>query len=93
VRIPHANAAVLAVPQQATYELQDKVYVFTVGDSSKVSSKPISVTGTSGAYYLVNKGLNAGETIVFTGLDRLRDGAVIKPKPMSADSLLRAMPL
>ena len=93
VRVPHASTGVLAVPQQATYELQDKVYVYTVGDSNKVASKPIGVAGTSGAYYLVNKGLNTGETIVFTGLDRLRDGAVIKPQPLSADSLLRVMPL
>ncbi|RXK85825.1 efflux RND transporter periplasmic adaptor subunit [Filimonas effusa] len=93
VRIPHTNAAVLAVPQQATYELQDKVYVFTVADSNKVVSKPIGIAGTSGVYYLVDKGLNAGETIVFTGLDRLRDGAVIRPLPLSADSLRKAMPL
>lgn len=93
VRIPHPNAAVLAVPQQATYELQDKVFVFAVADSNKVVGKPIGIAGTSGAYYLVNKGLNAGETIVFTGLDRLRDGAVIKPLPISADSLQRVLPL
>ena len=33
------------------------------------------------------------EKIVYTGLDRLRDGAVIQPQPMSMDSLLRARPM
>jgi membrane fusion protein (multidrug efflux system) len=93
VRIPHGSGAILAVPQQATYELQDKVYVFTVGDSNKVASKPIGIAGRTETYYLVDKGLKSGETIVFTGLDRLRDGAVIKPQVLSADSVLRAMPL
>lgn len=93
IRIPHTSGSVIAVPQQATYELQDKVYVFALADSNKVSSKLINVTGRSGAWYLVDKGVQNGEKIVFTGLDRLRDGAVIKPVALPADSVLKAMPL
>jgi membrane fusion protein (multidrug efflux system) len=93
IRIPHTSSSTLAVPQQATYELQDKVYVFVVGDSNKVASQPINISGRTTAYYLVDKGLQPGAKIVFAGMDRLRDGAVISPKPISADSLLRAMPL
>lgn len=93
VRIPHGSGNIMAVPQQATYELQDKVYVFAVNDSNKVESKLINITGRTTSYYLVDKGIQPGEKIVFTGLDRLRDGAVIKPQVLSADSVLRAMPL
>lgn len=93
VRIPHNSGAVMAVPQQATYELQDKVYVFALTDSSKVTSKLIHITGRTETYYLVDKGITPGEKIVFTGLDRLRDGVVIKPQELSADSVLKAMPL
>jgi membrane fusion protein (multidrug efflux system) len=93
VRIPRTVEAALIIPQEATFELQDKIFVFAVGDSSKVASKPVNVSGTSGNYYLVQGGLNAGERIVYTGLDRLRDGAVIQPQPMSMDSLLKARPM
>lgn len=93
VKIPEQFAAALLVPQEATFELQDKVFVFTVGDSNKVASKPITVSGKNGAYYFVEKGLKPGENIVYTGLDRLRDGAVILPQPMSMDSLLKVKPL
>lgn len=93
VRIPKSISSALVVPQDATYELQDKVFVFSVGDSSKVTSKPITIAGTSGNYYLVQAGIIAGEKIVFTGLDRLRDGAVIQAQPMSMDSLLKARPM
>jgi membrane fusion protein (multidrug efflux system) len=41
----------------------------------------------------VQRGVNLGEKIVYTGLERLRDGAVIQPKPISMDSLLRAKPM
>jgi membrane fusion protein (multidrug efflux system) len=37
--------------------------------------------------------VKAGERIVYTGLDRLRDGAVIAPQPITIDSLLKAKPL
>lgn len=93
IRIPEEFAAALVVPQSATFELQDKVFVFVVADSNKVVSKPITIAGKSGAYYFVEKGVKAGDRIVYTGLDRLQDGAVITPQPMSMDSLLKVKPL
>jgi len=93
IRITRDLGNSIVIPQEATFELQDKVFVFAVGDSNKVASKPITIAGTSGNYYLVQGGLNPGEKIVYTGLDRLREGAVIQPQPMSMDSLLKARPM
>ncbi|QHS63422.1 efflux RND transporter periplasmic adaptor subunit [Chitinophaga agri] len=93
VKLSESFAAALVIPQEATFELQDKVFVFTVGDSNKVASKPITVAGKNGAYYFVEKGVTAGEAVVYTGLDRLRDGMVIQPQPISMDSLLKIRPL
>jgi membrane fusion protein (multidrug efflux system) len=93
VKLSESFPAALVVPQEATFELQDKVFVFAVGDSNKVVSKPIKVSGKNNAYYFVEKGIAPGESIVYTGLDRLRDGAVIQPQPMSLDSLLKVRPL
>ncbi len=39
IRIPEANTGLLPVPQTSTYEIQDKIFVFTVGDSNKVVGK------------------------------------------------------
>ena len=93
IRIAKSLVNTIVIPQEATYELQDKVFVFAVGDSNKVVSKPITIAATSGNYYLIQGGVNPGERIVYTGLDRLRDGAVIVPQPMSLDSLLKARPM
>jgi membrane fusion protein, multidrug efflux system len=93
VRIPFTIESGVVVPQESTFELQDKVFVFTVSDSNKVSGVPIEVAGRSGNYYLVNNGLQPGARIVYTGLDRLREGAYIQPQPMSMDSLIKARPL
>ncbi len=80
IRIPSLHQDQLLVPQESTYEMQDKVFVFALGDSNKVVSKQIIVSGKSGNNYLVSNGLSSGETIVFSGIQRLRDGAVITPQ-------------
>jgi membrane fusion protein (multidrug efflux system) len=38
-------ASVLIVPQEATFEIQDKVFVYGVGDSNKIVTKPIIISG------------------------------------------------
>lgn len=88
IRIPFFQQNKLMVPQQATYELQDKVYVFAVTDSNKVISKQITIAGKSEGNYIVSKGVANGETIVYSGLQRLRDGASIIPQNISLDSVL-----
>lgn len=93
IRIPRSSTNELIVPQEATFELQDKVFVFILGDSNKVKNAPIHVTGTSGNYYLVDKGIAPGQKIVYAGFDRLQDGALIQPQIITMDSLLKVKPL
>jgi membrane fusion protein, multidrug efflux system len=93
VRIPVLIPASLIIPQEATYEMQDKMFVFQVADSNKVASVPIKPVARSGNYFIVNDGIKPGATIVYSGLDRLKDGAVIQPQLVSIDSLLKANPL
>lgn len=88
IRIPFYQENKLLVPQQATYELQDKIYVFAIADSNKVVSKQITINGKSEGNYIVTNGVTNGETIVYSGLQRLHDGAVITPQNISLDSVL-----
>ena len=90
IRISNPGAATLLVPQQSTFELQDKVFAYALTDSNKVIGTPIKVTGTSGRFYMVSEGLKTGDKIVYQGIDRLRDGMQIKPKLLPADSVLKA---
>ncbi len=70
---------VLVVPQASTVELQDKIFVFLLGPGNKVKRQVITVAGKSGNNYIVSSGLKAGDTIVTIGVDKLKDGALIKP--------------
>ncbi|MGJ7033799.1 efflux RND transporter periplasmic adaptor subunit [Niabella hirudinis] len=93
IRLPQLFNEVLVVPQEATFEIQDKVFVFTVDSSNKVTSKPIAVSGKTSYYYFVNKGLSKGERIVLSGTGNLKDGVQIQPQVVSADSVLKANPI
>ena len=98
IRLPQMFSSILIVPQEATFEIQDKVFVYTVADSNKIVTKPIAVSGRTTNYYYVSNGVNAGERVVLSSqstllMGGLRDGMPITPLMISTDSLLRAKPL
>jgi membrane fusion protein (multidrug efflux system) len=68
----------LVVPQSATYELQDKWYVYKVIDGKAVATQ-ISVSPVSnGQEFIVTEGLTSGDEIVTNGIANLEDGMQIK---------------
>ena len=98
VRIPTTYKAILVVPQDATTELQGKIFVYTVADSNKIVTKPLTVTGRTTNYYFVSDGVKEGDKVVLSSMSTtlfggLRDGMVINPQMISTDSLLKVKPL
>jgi membrane fusion protein (multidrug efflux system) len=80
VRLSLIHKDALLVPESATVDMQDKVFVFTVGDSSKVKKQAITIAGKSGDNYLVTDGVKIGDQIVLSGVDKLQEGMVIQPQ-------------
>nr|MBB6233579.1 membrane fusion protein (multidrug efflux system) [Mucilaginibacter sp. FT3.2] len=80
VRLSLQHDDALIVPESATVEMQDKVFVFALADSNKVKKVAINIIGKSGENYLVKDGLKAGDQIVLSGMDHLVEGAVIAPQ-------------
>ncbi len=80
VRLSLAHKDALIVPESATVDMQDKVFVFTVGDSSKVKKQAITIVGKNGDNYLVKDGVKVGDQIVLSGIDKLQEGMVIHPE-------------
>jgi len=70
----------ILIPQSATVEMQDKVFVFALNKGNKVNKMPITVIGKSGDNYLIKDGVKSGDQIVLSGLDRLQEGQVITPE-------------
>ncbi len=90
VRIPDYVSNAIIIPQKSTFEIQDKTFVFVVDPEGMVKSKQIVTQGTSGNFFIIDKGLVSGETIVFEGVNRLKDNTKIIPVQISLDSLLKS---
>lgn len=74
VRLPYEKKGCIVIPQTATYELQDKVFVYKVVDG-KTKSAQITVFGiNNGKEYIVESGLETNDVIVVEGAGLLRDG-------------------
>ncbi len=77
VRLPYEKKECIVIPQTATYELQDKVFVYKVVDG-KTQSAQITVFGiNNGKEYIVESGLAAGDVIIAEGAGLLRDGVSV----------------
>lgn len=84
VVIPNTYKDCIVIPQMATFELQDRVFVFKSVDGL-AKSFPISVEKiNNGKEYVVTAGLTAGDVIVAEGAALLREGTPIQPKQQTA---------
>lgn len=90
IRLPVHHEDVILVPQSATLEVQDKVFVYAVDANDKVARKPIKIMAGSGGDYLVSSGLKSGERIVLDGIDKLKDGDVIAPEESKNQTIAAA---
>lgn len=82
VRIPERIDSALLVPQKSTYQIQDKLFVYLVGNDNKVTSLEVIPQASAGAYFVIKTGLKPGDRIVASGIASLRDGLLIKPQPV-----------
>lgn len=88
VRIPRTVDTALMVPQKATYEVQGKKFVYVVESTGTVRSNEIKVMDNSnGQFFVVTSGLHSGDKIVLEGVASLKEGAAIKPRELSVDSV------
>jgi membrane fusion protein, multidrug efflux system len=88
VKIPDPNENALIIPQGITSELQDKRFVYVVGEGNKISSVAIKTKPSDdGQYFIVTEGLKAGDKVVTEGIASLRDGMVVNPKEMATGVL------
>jgi membrane fusion protein (multidrug efflux system) len=67
----------LIIPQKATYEIQDKKYVFVVGSDNTLSSRLITIKGTLPDLYILESGVKADEKILLEGVQKVKENEKI----------------
>jgi len=74
----------LLVPQRAVQELQNLYSVAVIGGDNKVAFRNVKVGPRVDSLWIIQEGLKPGEKVVVEGLQRIRDGLVVTPKPAPA---------
>jgi membrane fusion protein (multidrug efflux system) len=71
----------LLTPQSAVAQSQGSYQVAVVGSDGKVSMRAVKPGQTVGTMWVIDEGLKPGEQVVVEGLQKLRDGTLVTPKP------------
>jgi membrane fusion protein (multidrug efflux system) len=88
VRIPQHLENAIMIPQKSTTDLQGKKFVYVVDGQGVAKNTEVQIMEIAkGNFYVVTKGLKAGDKIVLEGFQSLKDGVNIKPEEQSADSV------
>lgn len=77
VVVPTHRTNCIVIPQEATYELQNRMFVYRVV-AGKTKATPIKLfQQNNGKEYIVEEGLNVGDTIIAEGAGLLKEGVEI----------------
>jgi len=79
----------LLVPQRAVSELQGGYQVAIVDGENKVNIRTVTVGDRVGSEWVVSDGLKPGERVVAEGVQKVRPGMLVNPKPYAAEPAVR----
>jgi RND family efflux transporter MFP subunit len=78
--------AALLVPQRAVSELQGSYQVAAVEDGNKVSIRTVKVGDRVGNQWIIAEGLKPGERVVAEGVQKVRAGMQVNPRPFATET-------
>ena len=85
VVIPVERTGCIAIPQTATYELQDRIFVYKVVDGKATATEIHVSPQNNGKEYIVERGLSVGDIIISEGAGLVKEGTEIKPRSASGE--------
>lgn len=77
----------ILVPQRCVTEMQGMMRVFVVGEDNKVAERIVAVGPSVGNAYLITEGLKQGEKVIYEGLQKVHNGAVVNPNTISTEKV------
>jgi membrane fusion protein, multidrug efflux system len=80
----------LLVPQRALTDMQGRYLIAVVGADNKVSIRPVTTGERIGQEWVIAGDLKAGDRVVAEGVQKVREGAIVKPVPFAAKAAAAA---
>lgn len=91
VRLKRPYENVLIIPQKSTFEIQDKLYVYVVDATNNVHIRNIETAYRLPHLFIVSKGLQKGDLILYEGIQNAKDGMKIKPQLVNMQSIIKLL--
>ena len=80
IRLLRKYKNALIIPQKATFEIQDRTYVYVIDSKNKVKSVPIVSNRRMPHFYIIDSGLTKDDKIIYEGIQDIKDGMTITPQ-------------
>ena len=93
VQLPVVLSNALVIPQKATFELLDKIYVFVVDKDNVVKSRNIVVKQKLSNLYVIESGLSINDKILLEGVQSVKEGDKIEAELMPAKEVIEGLQL
>ena len=77
----------ILIPQRAVTEMQGSYQAAVITPENKVDIRPIKVGHRSGSLWIIDQGLKPGERVVVEGLQKVKAGMTVDPKPFQEQQL------
>lgn len=77
VKIRQNLKKVLVIPQRATFEIQEKIYVFVIDKDNKVKMKGFIPKLRIPHLYVVETGLSISDRIIYEGIQDVKEGMTV----------------
>ncbi len=90
--VTETRKGALVVPQRAVQEVQGTYQVAVVGSDNMVEIRPVKVGPRQDTLWVIDEGLRAGERVVVEGLQKVKAGLTVQPKPYVAEAGTPATP-
>lgn len=81
----------LLIPQKATFEIQDKFYVYVVDASNKIVTRNITIGRRLPHLFLIESGLSPADVILYEGIQNVKEGDVISPEMKDPLSIIQTL--
>lgn len=76
----------IMIPQRAVMELQGSYQVAVVTSDNKVNIRPVKTGERVDNLWVITSGLQPGERVIVEGVQRAKEGMLVKPKPVEVES-------
>lgn len=69
----------MVIPQKSTFEIQDKIYVYTIDQNNTIRLRNIEPQFRLPQLYVIKNGLSLNDKVLFEGIQQVKEGSRVKP--------------